>query len=128
MSLAGSGLSSPARYPVRDQALLDEIYDNCVQCPSGCLVWMGSTSGDAAPGKRGRGYPRKKFKGQSWAVHRLVCWAAGVPLKPKQQVDHLCTTTLCVRLEHLEPVTHKENQKRRDRRRRKKHGGHEDHR
>ncbi|WP_453971403.1 HNH endonuclease signature motif containing protein [Amorphus sp. MBR-141] len=39
------------------------------------------------------------------------------PLPPRKQVDHRCNRRLCVNPDHLEMVTHLENQRRRDRRR-----------
>lgn len=98
---------------------LDEIYDRTVCCPSGCFIWLGSTSGDHKKGKRGRGYPRMSHRGRMVTVTREVCRRGGKKLRPNHQVDHICRTILCVRLEHLEPVTHKVNQKRRAKAQRK---------
>ena len=106
-------------YLVEYQQKLNELYDNTVACPgSGCLIWLGATSGDPTTGKTGRGYARTRWRGRKWQVSRLVVWLAkrlrGEKLWDWQQVDHKCRNRLCIRLEHLEPVTHKENTKRRD--------------
>jgi len=36
------------------------------------------------------------------------------PIPPRKQIDHTCRNRLCVNPSHLEMVTHKQNQKRRD--------------
>lgn len=75
-----------------------------------CWCWTGSTSGDG----RGGGYPRMKLDGQTVAVHRVVACHFFGYLHSKRQVDHKCRNRLCLNPHHLEPVTHKENQRRRD--------------
>jgi len=74
-----------------------------------CLIWTGPTSGNG----RGGGYGRMSLDGQTVAVHRVMftCVAGYVP--GKKQIDHRCRNRLCVNPEHLEMVTHKQNQKRR---------------
>lgn len=75
-----------------------------------CQIWIGPTSGDG----RGGGYPRMSLDGQTVAVH-IVNWTNEHGFVPgKKQLDHLCRTRLCVNDKHLELVTHKQNQKRRD--------------
>ncbi|WP_292130972.1 HNH endonuclease signature motif containing protein [Mesorhizobium sp.] len=78
--------------------------------PSPCHIWTGPDSGSG----RGGGYPRMSLDGQTVAVH-LVNWTNEHGFIPgKKQLDHLCRTRLCIRDDHLELVTHKQNQKRRD--------------
>ena len=36
------------------------------------------------------------------------------PIPPRKQIDHLCRNRRCVRPSHLEMVTHRKNQRRRD--------------
>jgi len=80
-----------------------------------CHIWMGSTSGNG----RGGGYPRMSLNGQTVAVH-IVVWTNEHGYIPgKKQIDHLCENRLCVNVEHLEMVSHIENQKRK---KRKTHG------
>lgn len=75
-----------------------------------CQLWTGPTSGDG----RGGDYPRMSLDGQTVAVH-LVNWTNGHGFIPgKKQLDHLCRRRRCVSVDHLELVTHRENQKRRD--------------
>jgi hypothetical protein len=81
---------------------------------TGCWIWQGSTSGSKC---RGKNYPRMSLGSQTVAVH-LVMWTNEHGYIPgKKQLDHKCRNRLCVNPdpEHTELVTHKENQKRRDR-------------
>lgn len=81
---------------------------------TGCWLWTGPTSGESG---RGRGYPRMFLDGQTVAVH-LVMWTIEHGYIPgKKQIDHKCRNRLCVNPDpdHTELVTHKENQRRRDR-------------
>lgn len=75
-----------------------------------CEIWQGGHSGDG----RGGNYPRATIDGQTVAVHRVVATDEFGYLPSKRQVDHLCGRRMCVARRHLEPVTHKENQRRRD--------------
>lgn len=79
-----------------------------------CHIWTGPDSGNG----RGGGYPRMHLDGQTVAVH-LVAWTNEHGFIPgKKQLDHKCRRRRCVNHEHLELVTHKQNQKRRDQARR----------
>lgn len=80
-----------------------------------CLIWQGPHSGGEGRGRakgRGHSYPRMNLCGCTVAVHRTVWIAIFGPLPSKRQLDHLCKVRRCVNPLHLEPVTHKENQKR----------------
>ena len=58
--------------------------------------------------------------GQTVAVH-IVSYVNKNGFVPgKKQIDHLCNNRMCVNPDHLEMVTHKENQRRRDARKREK--------
>ena len=74
-----------------------------------CRIWDGPTSGNG----RGGGYGRMSLDGATVATH-ITSWVNenGV-LPPRKQLDHLCRRRLCWNDQHLEPVTHKQNQKRR---------------
>lgn len=76
-----------------------------------CRIWDGPTSGDG----RGGGYPRMCLDGATVAVHRTSWVCEHGPIPPKKQLDHLCRRRLCISERHLEMVTHRENQRRRDR-------------
>ncbi len=75
-----------------------------------CHIWKGPDSGKG----RGGGYPRMPLDGQTMAVHK-VNWTNENGIIPgKKQLDHMCRVRLCIREDHLEMVTHLQNQKRRD--------------
>lgn len=75
-----------------------------------CMLWTGPTSGNG----RGGDYPRMSLDGQTVAVH-IVSWTNEHGFVPgKKQLDHICRRRRCVSHQHLELVTHRENQKRRD--------------
>lgn len=75
-----------------------------------CHIWTGPTSGNG----RGGDYPRMSLDGQTVAVH-IVSWTNEHGFVPgRKQLDHLCRRRRCVNDQHLELVTHKQNQKRRD--------------
>ena len=94
-----------------------KILAQCIVDPeTGCLLWQGGTSGDG----RGGGYGRVRVDGGTVATHiaMWVCEHGIIP--PKKQLDHLevCRGRRnCCNDKHLELVTHKQNQKRRDARR-----------
>jgi hypothetical protein len=74
-----------------------------------CWNWLGPTSGDG----RGGGYGRMSLSGQTVAVH-IVSYTHFFGYVPgKKQVDHQCRNRLCCNPNHLELVTHLQNQKRR---------------
>jgi hypothetical protein len=84
--------------------------------PSGCWFWTGA---------RSRGKGNRKWYG-SFRVGRRVVRAHRFaeeiigklpPLPDKHHRDHICCFSLCVNPEHLERVTHEENQKRKVERR-----------
>jgi len=77
----------------------------------GCWIWTGAVAGggygiigtnDVTP----RGNPRPAY------VHRVAYEHFVGPIKEGLEIDHLCRTRRCVNPEHLEAVTHSENQRR----------------
>lgn len=86
---------------------------------TGCWVWQGPCSGSG----RGGGYPRMCLNGQTVAVHRVMFTHAYGYIPGKKQVDHGCRNRMCVNPDHLELVTHKQNQKRRDAARKENESG-----
>lgn len=98
----------------RARTILDKIIERCQWVDRGyvggpCLEWQGPTSGCNG---RGRDYPRFNLDGQTVAVHRCFWVCLNGYLPGKKQLDHVCRNRRCVI--HCEPVTHKQNQKRRD--------------
>ena len=99
----------------RREQIREKIMARVVVDPvTGCWIWQGPTSGSKG---RGKNYPRMSLGSQTVAVH-LVMWTNEHGYIPgKKQLDHKCRNRLCVNPDpkHTELVTHKENQKRRDR-------------
>jgi hypothetical protein len=52
------------------------------------------------------------------ATHIVMWTVEHGPIPPRKQLDHLCRNRLCANADHLELVTHKQNQRRRDEARR----------
>lgn len=95
----------------RRRDILARIRRRVDECAvTGCWNWTGPTSGAG----RGGGYPRMCLDGQTVAVHRVVFTHFNGFVPGKKQIDHTCRNRCCVNPEHLEMVTHKENQRRRD--------------
>lgn len=79
---------------------------------SGCWIYEGSDSGNG----RGGGYGRIRVCGATMAVHRVMFQIFNGPIPSTRHVDHVkpkCISRRCCNPDHLEDVTHKENQKRR---------------
>lgn len=85
------------------------ILKRCTETETGCWEWQGPTSGNG----RGGGYPRMCLDGQTVAVHRVMYTHVHGYVPGKKQIDHTCRNRLCCNPDHLEMVTHIENQKRR---------------
>ncbi len=80
-----------------------------INSDSGCWEWQGPTSGTG----RGGGYGRMSLDGQTVAVHIVMfCNFFGF-IPGKKQIDHKCNNRICCNPDHLEMVTHLQNQKRR---------------
>ncbi|WP_353809104.1 HNH endonuclease signature motif containing protein [Agromyces sp. SYSU T00194] len=62
--------------------------------------------------KNDAGYPYVHWLGRDRPAYRVVYEILVGPIEPGLELDHLCTTPACVRPDHLEPVTHAENQHR----------------
>ena len=86
--------------------------------PNGCWHWTGEIDRD--------GYPRFKLKGKRYLAHRYSYLTHHGYIPLKKPLDHLCHTRnistcgggtscahrRCVRPDHLEPVTSRENSRR----------------
>ncbi len=66
-----------------------------------CWLWGGAiTSG---------GYGSVRAGGRTCRAHRVAYELTNGPIPEGMEVDHLCRVRSCVRPDHLEAVTHREN-------------------
>jgi hypothetical protein len=67
----------------------------------GCWEWLACKTRD--------GYGQFRFEGRSQRTHRLAyAWFIG-SAPEGTELDHVCRNRRCLRPDHLEPVTHREN-------------------
>lgn len=70
---------------------------------TGCWLWTGATTGPR------RNYSAFYLNGRQTSGHRASYEIFVGPIPKGLAIDHLCRNTLCVKPEHLEPVTTAEN-------------------
>lgn len=87
----------------RSRPLAERFWEK-VEKTETCWLWTG--------GKSGPGYGVIWANGRLAPAHRVSLILAGSPPSADLEVDHLCRVPLCVRPDHLEPVTHAENMRR----------------
>lgn len=61
-----------------------------------------------------RGYGTVLFNGKRYMAHRASYEAYVRPIPDGMQIDHLCKQKLCINPHHLDVVTNRENQLRKD--------------
>ena len=71
----------------------------------GCWIWTGSLD------DRGYAWVWTGYRQRAWA-HRHVWETERGPIPAGKELDHLCRRRACVRPEHAEPVTQRENKRR----------------
>src|ERR1041384_578825 len=71
-----------------------------VEVTPDCWLWKGWTA---------KGYGMIKVAGRGVGAHRVSYELFVGPIPDGFEPDHLCKNTMCVRPDHLEPVTHQEN-------------------
>lgn len=86
---------------------IEKVPHSTLEAP--CWIWTGPSSGCG----RGGGYPRMCLDGQTVAVHKVMFVNEHGFVPGKKQIDHKCRNRMCVNPDHLEMVTHLQNQKRR---------------
>lgn len=97
----------------RRTKLYESLVSNATKCDATkCWIWQKGDSGNG----RGGGYGRIYYEGQMIAVHRAMFIVVHGYIHRHLQIDHICGNRRCLNPDHLEAVTHKENQKRRDER------------
>lgn len=95
MKVHGNRITSVAQ--VMDRVEIDPA--------SGCWLWSGAK-------KRGANYGELYAGGKTHRAHRWFYEQIVGAVPHGMELDHLCRTPLCVNPNHLEPVTHRENQER----------------
>lgn len=79
-----------------------ERFMSHVEKTDSCWLWTGTRSGEY-------GYGNFGVKGKTKRAHRFAYEALVGPIPEGIVLDHLCRTPNCVRPEHLQPVTTREN-------------------
>ena len=87
------------RYTVEPRNHLARFF-NMTRPYGGCLIWTGDTS---------NGYGKFSVEDRTCRAHRWLYEQLMGALPADITLDHLCRQRACVRLSHLEPVTHAEN-------------------
>lgn len=80
---------------------LDQRFFSKVHMTSACWVWTAADNGN--------GYGVFWTGERNTYAHRFSYEAMVAPIPAGLQIDHLCRNRACVRPEHLEPVTCREN-------------------
>lgn len=70
-----------------------------------CIRWTGVHGP--------KGYGRISVGGKTRIVHRVAYEVLVGPIPEGLEIDHLCRVRDCINVQHLEPVTHLENVRRR---------------
>lgn len=68
-----------------------------------CIVWTGS--------KNEKGYGRIKIDSVLQSVHRVAWELENGPIPEDMQIDHICWSRACVRVDHLRLATRSENKR-----------------
>lgn len=92
------------------KADIDRFMKKIDKLPNGCWYWMGA---------RSRGKGNSKFYGsfgcggKVYRAHRFAMEVfSKIECPPGHHRDHTCCFSMCVNPEHLELVSHEENQRR----------------
>ena len=86
------------------RTLDDTTFWNHVEQRGECWEWTGS--------RNGAGYGRTRIDGRHAAAHRAAYEHLVGPIPDGLELDHLCRNRACVNPEHLDPVTHQVNLRR----------------
>lgn len=104
-----AGCASSANNAARPRLPLHRRLWDKFTISDGCWEWTAQINPN--------GYGSFKVDGRPRRAHRVVYeWLVG-PIPAGLELDHLCFNKACVRPDHLEPVTHKENMQRMNARR-----------
>lgn len=94
--------------PISDLVMAFEFFPRVLPRDAhGCLLWDGTVS---------RGYGRFSLNGRQVQAHQVAWEYRNGPVPTGLELDHVfargCRSKLCVNPQHLEPVTHAENSRR----------------
>lgn len=89
---------------------IDRFMAKVAVADTGCWMWLGHSVGTTA--KYGRFRPTTAAADLQVYAHRWSYEHFIGPIPDGFDIDHLCRVKLCVNPEHLEAVTHAENQRR----------------
>ena len=78
----------------------DSLYKRLRFLDDGCIEFTGA---------RVTGYGQLRVNGTRVLTHRLAYESEVGPILQELQLDHLCRNRACVNVDHLEPVTQREN-------------------
>lgn len=81
---------------------VQERFNKWVSKGEGCWPWTGDVD-------KATGYGRFWFNGKTESAHRVAYELARGPIPKGLHIDHLCRNRICVKPDHLEPVTLVEN-------------------
>jgi hypothetical protein len=74
---------------------------------SGCWIWLGAQS---------NGYGQVSIDGRLYQAHQVSWENVNGPAPPKREFHHNCETPLCIRPDHVEPLSRSAHQRRHHRR------------
>lgn len=83
--------------------LRERIEPRLIRNEDGCLIWPGATT------NTGYGRINRRTNPGTELVHRIMYELEHGPIPDGLVIDHLCRTTLCAEVTHLEAVTQYEN-------------------
>lgn len=80
---------------------MERLLAKAERLESGCIEWRGS--------RLWNGYGKFKVDGRMVLVHRFAYEQARGPVPAGLELDHLCRNRACLNVDHLEPVSRREN-------------------
>jgi hypothetical protein len=100
------------KYPRKLLDMKTKLFQKINKSENGCWNWTGAVF-KKPYGNYGQMRVGRKGQDKIRRAHVLSYEVFVGKIPDGLELDHLCHNTLCVNPEHLEPVTHKENMKRR---------------
>ena len=79
----------------------DRFWSKVLRRDQGCWEWLGYHDAN--------GYGKFAVRGFGRYAHRLIYELLTGPIPEGLELDHLCRNPRCIRPDHLEAVTHREN-------------------